>query len=280
MPNEKVKMIVTDLDGTLFNAEGIISDTNLETLRQLRDSGNISVIATGRSLYSSLKSLPPDLPIDYLVCSTGACIYNWKNHQILKSYNLNSSEVKQVYGLLMKLKLDFIIQEAAPENHKCHYVKHSEENKDLENRNELYKTFSKKLDVNHFFPKESCQFIVIFDGNESVNCYDYIKNNLKNLKVIRTTSPLNHTSLWIEIYPSEVSKAKGIEFISTMHGIEINNIMTLGNDYNDRDMLLLTKNAFVVNNAPEDLKKEFYTVSDHNQHGFSEAVEIFLTKPI
>ena len=63
------KMIVTDLDGTLLNSEGQVSNRNYETLNKLKDLGHLRVIATGRSLFSTKKILTLDFPFDHLISS-------------------------------------------------------------------------------------------------------------------------------------------------------------------------------------------------------------------
>ena len=53
--------------------------------------------------------------------------------------------------------------------------------------------------------------------------------------------------------------------------------MSIGNDYNDLDFLQASPNSFVVNNAPNDLKKLFKVVSSNDEDGFAEVVKIFFT---
>lgn len=270
------KMVVSDLDGTLFNSDERISERDIQTLKQLGDLGHIRVIATGRSLFSAIQALPVDLPLDFLVCSTGAAVFNWKSRELIRIFNLGSPEINQVLLLLSEMKLDFILQEAVPENHKCFYFQYSESNPDLERRNRIYEKFVQKLDLENNVPSEACQFIVIVADQNAIEKYNYIKQKLKGLNVIRSTSPLDHQSLWIEIYSAKVSKANGLNILTEMNAIRKENLMVIGNDYNDLDMLKLTKHSFTVGNAPEEMRQEFRTVVTNNDSGFSEAVDIFL----
>ena len=73
-----LQMVITDLDGTLANPEQKISQADLDTLKRLGEMDIIRVIATGRSLYSAIKILDKNLPIDYLLFSSGAGILSWK----------------------------------------------------------------------------------------------------------------------------------------------------------------------------------------------------------
>ena len=270
-------IIVTDLDGTLLNSNTEISGVNTETFQKLGNGGHIRIIATGRNYYSVKKCVPFDFPIDYLIFSSGAGLMNWETKEILQSYNLTASEVKQSFKILIEKRLDFAILYKVPDNHKFEYIQRNDHNTDFERRNSLYGEFAIKTEIERFKPRESCQLIAIDPGEDAVNNYNEIKEKLANLKVIRSTSPLDGKTLWIEIYSSKVSKSKGIEYISAMLGYSKKDIMVVGNDYNDLDMLRWSDNSYVVSNSTPELKKEFRVVGSNDEHGFSMAVNDWLS---
>jgi HAD superfamily hydrolase (TIGR01484 family) len=85
--NKKIKIVFSDLDGTLLNNSHILSQVNRKTLMELKKRGIIRVVATGRSLFSAQKVMDLDFPIDYLIFSSGAGIMNWHNQEsIYKEY--------------------------------------------------------------------------------------------------------------------------------------------------------------------------------------------------
>ena len=271
------KMIATDLDGTLLNSNGAISETDLLTLKKLGTEGYCRVIATGRSPFSIMKSFTTnDIPIDYLVFSSGAGIMEWKTGRLILSYNLTKQQVKRAYNHLSYLGLDFFILDPVPDNHKCKYFRASYHNSDFERRVSLYYEHAEDLTGKPFEPFESCQFIAILNGEDAVNIYDEVKAYFHDLAVIRSTSPLDHTSLWLEIYSPEVSKANGIQHLAELLGIEQKDIMAVGNDYNDIDMLRWAGHGYAVHNAPDVMKDEFIPVASHRDSGFTEAVERWL----
>jgi Cof subfamily protein (haloacid dehalogenase superfamily) len=271
------KMIVTDLDGTLLNSNGTISDTDLFTLENLGSEGYCRVIATGRSPFSLRKTFSSaDLPIDYLVFSSGAGIIEWKTGKLILSYNLTEHQVKRAYNHLSYLGLDFFILDPVPDNHKCKYVRASYHNTDFERRVSLYEEFAEDLTGKSFESFESCQLIAILNGNDSVKIFNEVKAYFHDLAVIRSTSPLDHTSLWLEIYSPEVSKANGIKYLAELLGINQKDIMAVGNDYNDIDMLRWAGHGYAVKNAPDVMKDEFIPVASHKDSGFTEAVNRWL----
>jgi hypothetical protein len=52
--------------------------------------------------------------------------------------------------------------------------------------------------------------------------------------------------------------------------------MSLGNDFNDLDLLCWSGKSYVVNNSPDELKQKFDTVPSNNDNGFSSAVDKWL----
>ena len=74
-------MVVTDLDGTLFQSDRGRARATCGPWRSWAGRGRLRVIATGRNLFSARKVLPPDFPVDYLLFSSGAGVMDWPAQQ-------------------------------------------------------------------------------------------------------------------------------------------------------------------------------------------------------
>lgn len=273
-------MIVTDFDGTLFSDSHSFNDKDLETLRHLGEKGILRVIATGRSLFSANKVIPPDFPIDYLVFSSGAGIMEWKSREIISIFSLGRSQIKAASEILISGAFNFMLHKKIPDNHFFYYCRHTGEDDDFERRCRLYTGYSMEWDDNAVAAmEEACQFVVIIpysDYSDPLVRFSILKKALDeqgNLHIIRATSPIDKKTLWIEIFPAGVSKAHAVKTIADIKGIDYKYIAAVGNDFNDLDMLRWVKNSFIVENAPLELKNEFVNVRSNNDCGFTEAVE-------
>ena len=89
------------------------------------------------------------------------------------------------------------------------------------------------------------------------------------MKVIRATSPIDGESVWLEIFNPNVSKAKGGEFICKKLNINQEHTLSIGNDYNDLDLLSWTKYSYVVKNSPQFLLKSFKHCTDNQNNPLS-----------
>ena len=273
----KQSMVVTDLDGTLHYRAGSFSPQDIDSLHKLKGLGVIRVIATGRSLYSAYRVLGRETPIDYLVFSSGAGIMEWKTERIVREHTMKAKEVKQAARLLFDKKIEFMIHDPIPENHRFHYFGTGSDNPDFIRRLEYYREFATPASESTFRYCEACQIVAVEPDGGEHSSYEYIANSLGTLTVIRTTSPIDGESTWIEIFPLSVSKSLAAEWLRLEHGVPTKQIMAVGNDYNDLDLLTWAHNSYVVGNAPEELKSRFQSVGSNLQNGFSEAVSLWLT---
>ena len=98
----------------------------------------------------------------------------------------------------------------------------------------------------------------------------------ESYNVLRTTSPLDGESMWIEIFPEGVSKRSGVEWIATEFGLNSGDVAAVGNDYNDHDLLEWAGSAFVVEDSPEHFRTLFRKVSSANEGGVAEAAMLWL----
>ncbi|MFC2097034.1 HAD family hydrolase [Bacteroidota bacterium] len=275
--NNIIRILVSDLDGTLLDNKHHLSQKNKETFRKLGDFNVIRVIATGRNLYSFRKVIPDDMAIDYLVFSSGAGIMNWKNNELLTSVNLKAKEVSFIADHFRKQKINFMLQAKMPENH--HFVYHSNSghvDTDFNRRLKLYEGYAKPLDWNNFTFTDASQFLVILP--DDMVMFEEIKSCLKKFKVIRATSPIDRKSIWMEIFPKQVSKANAIKFLCKKLNIGTEFTCGFGNDYNDIDLLDFTNQSYIVSNAPEILKKRYQIIDSNEENAVSTAIHKLISQ--
>jgi Cof subfamily protein (haloacid dehalogenase superfamily) len=277
--NSNKGLFVTDFDGTLLRSDGSFSQRDLDALESLKQHGVKTAIATGRSLYSFEHSVGVDLKIDYLIFSLGAGVVRLSDRKLLYQKNLSPEMVKQGLGFMNRSTFDFMLHHPVPDNHRYVYRRVNGHNADFETRIERYREFGTTLNSmtgNDF--GEAAQFLAVVPQNETDDALKFSRSGLPGLSVIRSTSPLDHKSGWIEFFHPQVSKSKTVAWLASRLNIAHTNIMAIGNDYNDLDLLEWAPRSFVVGNAPVDLKSRYQQVASNDNSGVAEAVEHWLSE--
>ena len=131
------------------------------------------------------------------------------------------------------------------------------------------------MDIPSTLPHAS-QLLAVITNHSQFKMYEKIAAALPGFTVVRTTSPLDHTSLWIEVFPHNVSKGSTSSWLASRFHLNHEKACAIGNDYNDLDLLSWAGHAYVVSNGPEKMKHMFPVVASNNECGFSQAVEKWL----
>lgn len=269
----QLKMVVTDLDGTLLQNDHSISKEDIETLNHLGKLGICRVAATGRNLFKVRKALTPTDPFDYVICSSGAGIVDWQNQKIIQATDLPEDLTALLIHYLIEKGYNFKVSDSFPDNHNFFWWK-NHECPEIERYISTHSKMGKAEEIRPGKKYNSSQLLLFFH-KDSVQ-FDKAKKELmdqfKDISIIRTTSPLNDEWLWMEIFPKGISKAHGIAVLCQLLGINRNETFGIGNDFNDLEMLDFTHLSYVVKNSPEELKEKFLVTLPHHENGFSHAV--------
>ncbi len=265
--------VFTDLDGSLHHADAGFHPEDYQALIKLGQQGIPRTIVTGRSLYSARKVLTLDFPIDYLIFSSGAGIFDWSKQTLLQSNGFTDAEFQDAQACLERCELDYMLHAAVPENHRLWYQQYSMVNSDFEARLALYQEFALPIH-NNLSEQNYSQFLAVVSPEQAETSYNMLVKELPHLSIIRATSPLDFQSGWLEVFPAHVSKSQSSEWLCSQSGWQ--QTMALGNDYNDLDLLHWADWGVATAYAPELLKQHFELVNCPSQGGFSQAVDKWL----
>lgn len=265
-----VRIVFTDLDGTLLNTSRHVSQENLDCLEQLGQNGIIRVIATGRSWYSFKRVISWPFPADYLIFSSGAGIVDAGSGELLFHANLTLADVALISGHLTEQQTDFMVHHQVPDNH--HFVYHGGGGfgPDFACRIRLYQDFAREHTDSVPFPAPAAQVIAVLPHDP--DHFLRLKTLLDGYQVTRTTSPLDHRSIWMEVQPRDINKGSAAAWLCTHLGLDRAGAVGIGNDYNDIDLLDFTPRSFLLANAPPELHRQYQLSSSNDEDGFRQAV--------
>jgi len=273
----KIKAVFTDLDGTLLNDQEKLTQVNYNALIELEKNNILRILATGRNPYSLIKTVGEDLPVDYVIFSCGGGIYDWKKKELIVAKNFLKSHYEEIIRMLENERIDYSLHFQIPENHCFYFKKSGNLNTDFELRIQRYGSFA--YPMNGFCEIEkSCEIIAYIPDDHYT--FDYLESKFIDfdfLSIVRSTSPIDKKSIWMEFYPKNVNKGATAEWLCRFLSIEKELTLGIGNDYNDIDLLRFTNYKVLVENSPEKIKAMAHFVSaSNNANGFAKAVNFFL----
>lgn len=265
--------IFTDLDGSLRCDQNGIHASDRARLVALGQQGIARIVATGRSLWVARKALEPDFPIDYLIFSSGAGVLDWHSQTLIYRADLSADQAQAALAVLRELELDGMIHQPVPENHAFGYFR-QRGLPDFEARLVRYSEFATPLPADWNQP--CSQLLAITEASRTAALHAELQLRLPQLTVLRSTSPLDGSSGWLEIFPRQVSKSQTSAWLKLQQGWL--HTMAFGNDYNDADLLAWADQAYVTCDAPPELRARFTQVAAPAEAGFSQAVSQWLKR--
>lgn len=273
-----IKLIATDLDGTFLRNDRSVSPGNIEALHTLGSKNILRVVATGRNMKKVSEVIHSDVPFDYIVYSSGAGIYNWKDKKHIYTRNMKPESAGKLLSHFVKRRFNFCVFAAAPDNHNLWYHKGNNEcrefNRYLEHHNSEAQPLPETLQIN----SELSQFMLIIPENEPefANLKSEIESLCDEIRVIRSSSPVTGGYIWVEVFHHCVSKGYGVNFLCNMLDIHPKETCGIGNDYNDIDLLEFTACSFITANAPSEVRSRYTKAPSNEDDGFAAVVRSIL----
>ncbi len=281
-------VFVVDLDGTLLNGRRRLGDRDLTGLRRLCDHDIAVVIATGRSRYSFTRLLATDAMLNdalsryvcYVIFSTGAGIMDFPRGNILQTRQLSVKDVETISTRLAPFDVDYMIHEPIPGTRHFHFRAAGGGVDDFMTRIGLYQDFGQPCDRQTMSRigevGGATEVLCIVDPSRGESYVTGLCAVFPEYSVIRATSPLDHRSVWLEIFASGVSKSQATRWLTAQLGLCPEDVCAVGNDYNDVDLLHWAGRGYLVSNSPPELKKKYETVVSNDEGGVAQAAERWL----
>ncbi len=283
-----IKLLALDLDGTLLNSRGKIPVENLRAIEKAEESGVLVTIATGRRFRDAL---PVGLELNLnapLICHNGALL---KYAETLENVAVSLIPHKTLYEILRvggEFGADAMMSCDPHGKGILYYDRVSEENLPLQS----YIAWSKTL--HGADAEKSIQHVPnlkdILEENETVHVsfsgacapmldlQKVLETELHTTANILATIYPHLDFTLLDILPSDASKGIGVEKLALIHKLSAENVMVIGDNFNDLEMLEYAGTPVVMGNAsPELLENEkFETTLSNDENGVALAIERFI----
>lgn len=262
----KYKLVAVDIDGTLLNNQGIITDKTINSIKRVVDMGVKFIISSGRPTQGVEKInqlLNLDMP---LITYNGAMIVANKAKDILFEQKLTSEEAIEVLKWGKKFSTTVIVWS----NNKL-YVNRINDN--VRHYQMISNIPPILIENEKDVIDQGITKIIFYDTNEKLRLYqDILKNNLQVNISFYISLPI-----LLEFINIKASKGIALKFLGEYYGIKREEMVAIGDGFNDLPMIEYAGLGVAMGNAPLEVKQkaDYITLSNDND-GLAYVLEQFI----
>lgn len=224
-----MRLIASDLDGTIVRRDGSISERTIQAFRRARNEGVQIVFVTGRPTRWLQPIREAFDSIGSVICSNGAVVYDFETEKVLEAQTIPAQDVMQTRELILGLESEATF--AAETIRRLH----------------LEETFPEPGDSRHLKEVIPAPFDPALLGEEGVvkllaksrtlspeAFHELVEPHVQDLVSV-THSAFNMTLL--EMAHPSVNKAAALARHAELLGIEAKDVVAFGDMPNDIQML-------------------------------------------
>ncbi len=267
-----VKLIAFDLDGTILNDDKKLPKENLKALIKANEMGIITVPTTGR-----LETfLPPELScldFKYVIASNGGSVCDMKEKKYIYKQSIETEKLLKIQKIIDKYNLyaEYYLNGTAYSVNESIETKMKKYSLPEEKRYFLTKKYTFVDDMYEFLKKEENMLEKINFFYVPLEIKSLVKNELDNIDGLCVTSSVPNN---LEVNHINANKGIGLKALCDHLKIDLSNVMSIGDNGNDIEMLKVAKFSVAMGNATEEAKiVANYQTCDNNNFGFAKAVE-------
>jgi len=283
-----IKLLGIDLDGTLLDSRGALSEANRKAIRLAEQVGVLVTICTGRR-FRDARPIALDLELNApMVSHNGALIKYASTLETFDVSILDKSTVQQVLEVARSSKADALLSADPDGKGVLYYEKASKRHTPLIK----YIAWAKRLHGEEAEDAIHCvnSFDEVIDRIETVHIsfsgtcaqmreLQHILQSEVSAEINILTTVYPHVDFTlIDVLPPSASKGYGLERIANAFGFQKSEIMAIGDNLNDLQMLEFAGVPVVMANAsPELLEDErYHKTLSNNENGVALAIEKFI----
>lgn len=275
-----IKLFISDFDGTLLDDMHMLSDETKQAIHDLRESGVSFMPASGRD-YTAIQQImqPIGVKVKCIALNGGEFFDN--DGKVLISYKLPKEKTLQVHEIIDKYDVitDYYLENdrvtLVQDNVKATYLDYymRSANKPMKDILHLFNEldFDNVLvsvkDINRVAEvgvvKIESQFA---DLDERKRCLE----ELKSIDGIAVTSSYGSN---VEILSAQSTKGDMAESVCELYGYKKEEIVVIGDNYNDMSMITKFPNSYAMGNAVGEVKEAAKYQADTNRnHGVAKVM--------
>lgn len=241
------KLIAIDLDGTMLNKYGTVTEETAKTIKQTIEQGTDIIIASGRPI-DSIKTIAKEIGSNnYFIAGNGALIYDIKKDEIIYEKFLNKAKVLEIAKICEENSISYNIyteETIIAKQLKHNVLYYYKENLKKEEKNKTSITIVEDI-IEYIKNSNNEKFLKITICDETKSIFNSVIRKLKNVsdidildvshmsrKVIKQgTEDVSIEYFYTEISLKDVDKWTAIEYLINKLNIKKEEVIAIRRQY-------------------------------------------------
>lgn len=284
------KLIAIDLDGTLLNSYGQVSERNREALKKAQEKGIQIVLASGRST-NSVKNMANELGNNnYIICGNGSLVYDLRNEDIIYDKFIEKKKALQIIKICEQNSIyynvyteNMVIAKTLSNNVLFYHQENANKPDSRKTKINLVENIYEYIE--NLENENILKFTISDNSNIIFNSIIKKLRDIKNIdvldvahmsrKIIKSgTEEVEIAYYYTEITNENVDKWNATKWLAEKLNISNEEIIGIGDNVNDK---LLIENAglgvAMGNSAPYIKEIADRVVATNNEDGVAQIIE-------
>lgn len=284
------KLIAIDLDGTLLNSYGQVSERNREALKKAQEKGIQIVLASGRST-NSVKNMANELGNNnYIICGNGSLVYDLRNEDIIYDKFIEKKKALQIIKICEQNSIyynvyteNMVIAKTLSNNVLFYHQENANKPDSRKTKINLVENIYEYIE--NLENENILKFTISDNSNIIFNSIIKKLRDIKNIdvldvahmsrKIIKSgTEEVEIAYYYTEITTENVDKWNATKWLAEKLNISNEEIIGIGDNVNDK---LLIENAglgvAMGNSAPYIKEIADRVVATNNEDGVAQIIE-------
>ena len=283
------KLIAIDIDGTLVDSKGEISEENKKAIKKATEKGTEVVLTSGRtpqSIYPIAKEIGSN---NYLIAGNGAMVLDIKENKVIYGKYLSKKKVLKLIKIFQENDIFYNIylkDKIVTETIDYNILFYDSENKNVSPERRV--NIEIKNDILKFVKEyKDDDFLKIAICEQNKIAFERITNILKEMKQIsfldikqRTVKVIKSENgdreiayYYTEIMDNNVDKWSALKFLIKKLKIKKQEVLTIGDNINDEEMIKNAEIGVAMGNGYPKIKEiANYVAPDNNSSGVADAI--------
>ena len=280
-----IKLIASDMDGTLLNHNHKIPKKNVKLINFAKNQGIEFVVATGRAYYDALPALNEENINCDVISFNGGIVYD-KNGNIISITPMLPKDLYYTIEILKSFDISYqlytknTIYTTSIETDINAYIDLIRSNGYEPDVEHLRAEAQQKLDVGYITEVENIELYLNEKENPPIkiiaisNDISKLENATKllseNINISVTSSGANN----IEIMHKNATKGTALKEIAKIYGINLENAVAIGDNLNDQAMLDIVGYSVAMKNGNIKLKEQakYVTEKTNSEGGVADTI--------